>query len=159
MGLDQYLFAECYASDAKWRGKENNDLYQQVKAISDIMNYVDVALIGDTVRSASITFKVGYWRKANHIHQWFVDNCQQGVDNCGKYDVTKTQLESLKQSCDKILADKTKATDLLPCLEGFFFGSTDVNENYFYECERTSALITQLLKVPNDWEFYYQSSW
>ena len=25
---------------------------------------------------------VAYWRKANAIHSWFVENCQDGVDEC-----------------------------------------------------------------------------
>ena len=36
--------------------------------------------------------EVGYWRKANQIHKWFVDNVQDGVDDCGEYKVTKEQL-------------------------------------------------------------------
>jgi len=159
MGLDQYLFAECYASNAEWRGNESNELYQRVKAIADIMDYVDDDLVGDSNRSASITFKVGYWRKANHIHQWFVTRCQDGEDNCAKYYVDREKLAELKQACDEVLADKTKADDLMPCQEGFFFGATEYDEWYFKECERTSKLVEQLLKSPNDWEFYYQSSW
>lgn len=29
-----------------------------------------------------ITEEVGYWRKANAIHGWFVDNVQKGNDDC-----------------------------------------------------------------------------
>lgn len=47
--------------------------------------------------------QVGYWRKANHIHKWFVDNVQNGVDECDTYEVTKEQLEDLLNVCRKVL--------------------------------------------------------
>ena len=47
---------------------------------------------------------VGYWRKANAIHKWFVDNVQDGEDNCDYYEVTKEQLEELLDICNTIKA-------------------------------------------------------
>ena len=42
---------------------------------------------------------VAYWRKANAIHKWFVENVQDGVDDCGRYEVTKEQLQELLKIC------------------------------------------------------------
>lgn len=42
---------------------------------------------------------VAYWRKANAIHNWFVENIQNGVDDCGTYEVTKEKLEELLHTC------------------------------------------------------------
>lgn len=39
--------------------------------------------------------EVGYWRKADDLHAWFVGNVQGGVDDCGFYEVSKEQLEQL----------------------------------------------------------------
>lgn len=50
-----------------------------------------------------ISEDVAYWRKANAIHQWFVDNVQGGHDDCGMYEVKKYQLETLKNKCQLIL--------------------------------------------------------
>ena len=47
------------------------------------------------------------WRKANHIHKWFVDNVQDGNDDCGRYEVTKEQLEVLLWTCKAVLAGST----------------------------------------------------
>ena len=47
--------------------------------------------------------QVGYWRKANHIHNWFVQNVQNGVDDCGIYEVKKYQLEELLRICNEVL--------------------------------------------------------
>lgn len=53
---------------------------------------------------------VGDWRKANAIHKWFVDNVQDGEDDCGYYEVDKEQLEDLLSIC-KLIKDKSKLTN------------------------------------------------
>ena len=45
---------------------------------------------------------VGYWRKANAIHKWFVENVQDDNDDCGYYEVSKEQLEELLEICNTI---------------------------------------------------------
>ena len=35
------------------------------------------------VEISGIEFNVGYWRKANAIHNWFVENVQKYDDDCG----------------------------------------------------------------------------
>jgi len=44
---------------------------------------------------AEDVYELAYWRKANAIHKWFVDNVQHGVDNCEKYRLTKSNIEDL----------------------------------------------------------------
>lgn len=47
---------------------------------------------------------VGYWRKANAVHKWFVDHVQGGVDDCAYHnEVTKKDLEDLRDACEKVL--------------------------------------------------------
>lgn len=50
---------------------------------------------------------VAYWRKANAIHRWFVKNVQDGEDDCGKYHVTRKQLEELRDCCMKVIEQST----------------------------------------------------
>ena len=38
---------------------------------------------------------VAYWRKANAIHNWIIENCADGVDECQIIELTKENLESL----------------------------------------------------------------
>ena len=48
--------------------------------------------------------EVGYWRKANQIHNWFVDHVQNGIDDCGYHnEVTKEMLEKLLATCMLVL--------------------------------------------------------
>lgn len=47
---------------------------------------------------------VGYWRKANAIHKWFVDHVQDGEDDCEyHHEVTKEVLEQLRDVCKTVL--------------------------------------------------------
>lgn len=46
---------------------------------------------------------VAYWRKANQIHNWFVTNIQNGVDNCEPHPVTEQDIVKLLNICNQIL--------------------------------------------------------
>lgn len=54
-------------------------------------------------RISGVEEEVMYWRKANHIHGWFVDNVQGGKDDCGKYRVRKEQLVQLFGACEEVI--------------------------------------------------------
>lgn len=48
--------------------------------------------------------EVAYWRKANHIHNWFVNAVQDGIDDCCYHnEVTKEVLEELLATCEEVL--------------------------------------------------------
>jgi len=47
--------------------------------------------------------EVGYWRKANQIHNWFVENIQDGIDDCDYHrEVTREDLEELLDICERV---------------------------------------------------------
>ena len=51
-----------------------------------------------------IAEQVGYWRKANAIHQWFVDNVQDGEDDCDYHrEVTRGDLIELRDLCINVV--------------------------------------------------------
>ena len=47
--------------------------------------------------------EIAYWRKANQIHKWFVENVQDDNDDCGSYVVTKEQLTELYETAKTVL--------------------------------------------------------
>jgi len=47
--------------------------------------------------------EVAYWRKANHIHNWFVQNVQDGIDECQDSVVSKGKVEELLSVCNEVL--------------------------------------------------------
>ena len=133
MGLDMFLYGVEYHSE--YDEKEDND------------------------KSYYIMTEEIYWRKANQIHRWFVNNIQNGVDNCAMYYVSKESLYKLKELCEKVLEDKELANLLLPTGSGFFFGSIEYDEWYFNDLKYTVEELNKLLKEEKyDW-FKYQSSW
>lgn len=104
--------------------------------------------------------EVAYWRKANQIHSWFVRNVQNGVDDCGLYPVSRNQLEELRQTCAEVIT--TKDHTLLEPVNGFFFGSTAIDEYYWEDLRTTIDMLDHVLaaqKLPDAEEFFYQSSW
>jgi len=108
--------------------------------------------------------EIGYWRKANAIHGWFVNECQGGVDECQKTKVSKVKLRSLLSKVNSVLRladnDKSwenKARSVLPSQSGFFFGGTEYDEYYLDDLRNTKRILEKALK--EDGEIYYQSSW
>ena len=99
-------------------------------------------------------YNVGYWRKANAIHNWFVINVQGGEDDCNEFKVLYEDLLKLKNLCEQVL--ETKDTTLLPPKEGFFFGVTEIDERYFDDLRNTIEIIDSLDPYG---DYYYQSSW
>lgn len=154
MGLDMYLYASKYTSPAEWRPEDER------KKFNDLLKAIDGEKFVDTdLPSIVVDLKVGYWRKANQIHQWFVDNVQNGEDNCAEYYVDRAKLIELRDLCKLALKDKGKAEELLPTQSGFFFGSTEIDEWYFQDVNATIEIINKCLEMDDTWTFKYQSSW
>ena len=154
MGLDMYLSAKKYLSkyfDAADTGK--------ISAINDIFG-IEGEEDGD-YGAQEVTFRVAYWRKANAIHQWFVDNVQDGVDECDETFVPREKLQELMELCEKIIADPKLGEELLPTQNGFFFGSTEYYEWYMQDIKHTAERLKKILSdsALSKFDFYYQSSW
>lgn len=147
MGLDMYLTAKRYIYDFDDEGKALREQLESFK-----VNGMEVK---------ELSYRAGYWRKANAIHKWFVDNVQEGSDNCGEYLVTTEQLEKLLELVNEVLHNRDKADDLLPTHNGFFFGSLIYDEGYFDDLIQTKAIIENVLSIEDicKYDIYYSSSW
>lgn len=147
MGLDMYLTAKRYIYDFDDAGKALRDALEQFKV--------------NGMRVQELSYEAGYWRKANAIHQWFVENVQDGVDDCGEYIVYTEQLEKLLELVNEVLRNKDKASELLPTANGFFFGSLIYDEGYFDDLIQTKAIIENVLSMEDSsrYDIYYSSSW
>ena len=154
MGLDQYLHARRFSFPSKNLEAYDKEFDEIKQLLGEDKKFLDKSL-----PSASIEITVGYWRKANAIHRWFVDNCQQGVDDCRSAGVEREQLKELKKLCAEVIKNPNKAGELLPTTEGFFFGSTDYDEWYTQELKSTIAIINNCLRMGERWQFTYSSSW
>jgi len=155
MGLDMYLKAEKHASGYSFSPEQDKEIYNRVVDSVGARPFAD----RDTP-SVDVTVAVGYWRKANAIHGWFVRECQDNVDECQQTWIPRDKLRELKDLCLEVLADKSKAEELLPTTQGFFFGSNDYDESYFQDLKQTVEITKKVLEeIPEGWDIYYRSSW
>lgn len=150
MGLDMYLSKKTYVKYWEHKGDDNYDV--KVTKGGQPTNI-------DPKKVSYITEEVAYWRKANQIHKWFVDNVQNGNDDCGNYYVSREKLEELLDSCKKVQADMSLAEQLLPSQSGFFFGGTDYDDWYYQDIDRTIEMLEEILSDETADEFEYTSSW
>lgn len=158
MGLDMYLEARKFVSGYDFRSLDEQNEYEEV--ISSIgISRKDIPAGASPI--ATVSVGVGYWRKANQIHDWFVQNVQGGEDDCKSYFVSREQLAELKELCKEVLADHSKAEKLLPPSSGFFFGSTDYDEWYYKDLENTVEMLEKIFgnSAYEGFDFQYQSSW
>ncbi len=158
MGLDMYLTKRTYVQNWDYM-KESEKNYVSVKGADS-----------KHIKSERIQYVVEqlcYWRKANHIHKWFVKNVQNGVDDGEEYIVSLPELKQLMDVCYEVMTDNNKANELLPTSEGFFFGGTEYDEWYFTQTTNTYKILKELVeelesyKTPlnNSAWIEYRASW
>jgi hypothetical protein len=182
IGLDMYLTAKLRTYKAY--NKEKEHMLRPIirKALPEIWKSGNIEYI-------EVSFEAGYWRKANHIHSWFVNNVQEGADDCREYNVSREKLMELKKICAQVMeivthlkqktikvhsgwsnGKKTYANvkvyvvpesvkTMLPTKDGFFFGGMEYDEYYVKDLKDTIMIIDKCLALPEDWDFTYDSSW
>lgn len=179
MGLDMYLTRKIYVG----ANYEHNKVTGTIALKKDGKD-IPVQLNKVT----SIEEDAAYFRKVNHVHKWFVENVQDGVDDCKEYYVSKEKLRELVEICKKVVksleksgkktiqvkvgfrngedwyedlevfTDTSLAEELLPTQSGFFFGGTEYDEWYLQSCKNTIEMLEPLLEDEIG-EYYYSSSW
>lgn len=156
MGLDMFLSKSTYIG--------SNYEHRNVKAkVSITIGKKKVNI--NPKKISYIHEEAAYWRKANHIHLWFVDNCQGGEDDCRDTEVSVAQLKELIALCKEVLEKKDNAFSEanLPTQSGFFFGNTDYNEYYYSDLEETITMLTEAIEGVEEGDysvsFIYRSSW
>ena len=138
----------------EWCGRE--------KPSDELINHYSEFVTNDKYGFINIKEEVAYWRKANAIHQWFVDNVQDGEDDCVAHrELTKGDLLTLSNLAYKVYINPDIAEDLLPTQSGFFFGNTEYNDWYMENLKSTIEQINSILATTdfNTEALYYVSSW
>lgn len=170
MGLDMYLTKEKYVTYLE------NDEKGNLKTVTDAVISVTRTYSDGTSDTVNIKtgawdsglfldIPIGYWRKANHIHKWFVDNCGDGVDECQQITVSYDDLLTLKEICETIVKQEEGweeyAKEKLPTTSGFFFGGTEYDQYYIDDCKYLINIVNELEKDEENstQEYYYRASW
>ena len=173
MGLDMYLYARKYVSKFDYTNFNREDgvmppVREEWKSLAALSpkGLMDNA---QDFGGISISYPVGYWRKANAIHGWFVNVLADGEDECQEIPVDRKDFEILRDSCKAVLAaDKDEMADEadhhgLEPTPGFFFGGNEIDEWYVEYLKDTVTIIDNVLSIiPEDnydWQFIYQASW
>lgn len=96
MGLDMYLTRRYYVKNWDFMKPEEKTIITVQKG--DGSPYpINIDKITNL-----ITEEI-YWRKANAIHKWFVENVQDGEDDCKEYYVSREQLQKLLETVNTVV--------------------------------------------------------
>lgn len=132
--------------------------------VDKVLSLIGVEDKSGNYKHLDIVVPAIYWRKANQIHKWFVDNCQNGIDKCQTVDVEVDKLKELLKVVQKQLKNKDKI--ILEPQSGFFFGGTEIDEWYWRNLEGTETELKREIKFAEEelkrkryWAFTYRSSW
>ena len=178
MGLDMYLSKKTYVKNWDFQTPEEQHKITVKKG----------GKLRKDIKPERITYiveQVGYWRKFNALHNWFVDNVQDGEDDCREHYVDKSKIKELidvlkkvKESLDKspkvvkkvemgwtngekeygdweVYEDTSVVEELLPPSRGFFFGSYEVDKYYYEDVCSTLEIFEELLKEGETVSDYY----
>lgn len=104
---------------------------------------------------------IAYFRKVNFLYKFFEHKID---DESQSAMVTREDLETLISYCERILNAKDEdkvdiAKELLPTRSGFFFGSIDYNEWYFYDVKDVMSKMKNLLNYIDDNFIWVVFSW
>ncbi len=104
---------DFYISNWSHRDKRSaeSEQFQGIVGLLDLKGFVpdsspsgNVKFVGQYPNEyIEVSIHVGYWRKANQIHQWFVDNVQGGEDECNPFPASREKLQELVSICKQIL--------------------------------------------------------
>lgn len=153
MGLDMYLYKKHYVKNWDWmvdHEKHTISIKKGKKKLDHIK----------PDRVCYVVEQVMEWRKFNALHKWFVDNVQEGVDDCRETYVDESDLKMLLETLTYVLENKDTAEDILPTAQGFFFGNDEMDDNYWNYVKSTIIQLKDVLEEDNKGaSFYYRSSW
>jgi hypothetical protein len=153
MGLDMYLYKKHYVKNWDWMADQEKHTIS-IKKGKKKLDHIKPD------RVCSVVEEVMYWRKFNALHKWFVDNVQEGVDDCKESFVDESDLKMLLETLTYVLENKDTAENILPTAQGFYFGNDEMDDNYWNYVKSTIIQLKDLLEEDNKGaSFYYRSSW
>lgn len=182
MGLDMYLNKKHYVKNWSFQKPEEQHQVIVTKGGQPL-----TTIKSDKVKY--IEEEVMYWRKANQIHGWFVRNGQERTPDV-LYGIEREDLERLLEECKVVIEklngcktstkqvvngwsggeethidinvydiDTDELGDLQPT-QGFFFGSSEIDDGYVNDIQDTINFLEEELKGEDDGgEYEYYASW
>ncbi|HHU8001616.1 TPA: hypothetical protein ACUKX0_004817, partial [Escherichia coli] len=106
------------------------DIYIETQPKNDLNN--------DTSR-----WQVGYFRKFNALVSW-VENNVGMVENCELVELNREHL--LKLKADLECLNEENCSEIMPTMEGFFFGSQKYDDFYWRDVDELRELTEELIE-------------
>lgn len=164
MGLDMHLSARGYWSQYSPGG--GADAVEKLqRAAKRAFGYLPPRH-ESTMNSIEIEVPLMYWRKFNALHGWFVNNVQDGKDECQSSYVDFDKLRELDKLVCELFMAHSPALVLarMPPTKGFFFGSTEINDWFWEDLRVTMEGLHKIVAdidagKMNAWSIYYHASW
>lgn len=101
------------------------------------------------------------FRKVNALQGYFEDNFEE-IQNGEEFYFDEEHILKLKKVTDWILKnkdDKDYISKYLPPADGFFYGSSDVDEWYFQDVEHINKVMREIMSTPNRVSYKYWAWW
>jgi hypothetical protein len=166
MGLDMYLNVSERIGQYDYQRIGMDLVRTEDSRYSNVIEASGIKVKDNVASSVSVEWTAIYWRKANQIHGWFVNELADGVDECQRIPVSRDSLVELHDICSQLIDTRSTelAQELLPPTPGFFFGGYEIDEYYWQDIEETHKQLTELLDEiteDNRWNYSieYQASW
>ncbi|SHL78739.1 hypothetical protein [Rhodanobacter sp. OK091] len=150
MGLDMYLEAKRYVAPCDAQTEPMR------RAIGAAIGYVppkekpgeDASLL----EVSGVTVRVGYWRKFDALHHWFVNNTQEGHDDCRAAFVSVDTLMELEEQLEQVSDDPASASEHFTTDEDETLDEDDV--------DYTLKVLHHAKRLQEQgWDIYYRASW
>lgn len=107
MGLNMSLKSRLYASS------HLEATASLSKAVAEVLGYClrDERSDADSgvFKINGVSISIGYWRKCYPIHTWFVNNVQEGHDDCRPAFVFESASDTLAEKLNRVNDDPTSA--------------------------------------------------
>lgn len=110
--------------------------------------------------------EVAYFRKVNFLHLWVEQHLNEGKEtNCEQVPMHLEAIAGLAQTCTRVLMYPELGEELLPTVEGFFFGSTEYDNYYLADVESVLSACQEILEYeehsdpPGSGRYVYWSWW
>ncbi|KQX98171.1 hypothetical protein ASD22_11045 [Rhodanobacter sp. Root480] len=101
---------------------------------------------------SGVTVRVGYWRKFDALHRWFVNNTQEGHDDCRPSFVSVDTLIELEEQLEQVSDDPASASEYFTADENETLdeGEVDYTLKVLHHAKRLQA---------QGWDITYRASW
>lgn len=150
MGLDMYLEAKLHLPPY------SEELAPVRQAIGKAIGYTPPTEKPDNdatlMEITGVTVRVGYWRKFDPLHQWFVNKVQEGHDDCRPAYIAPDALAELEEQLDQVDDDPESASE--------YFVSEGDEPMTEGDVDYTLRIVVLAKKLQErGWDIYYRASW